>query len=62
MVKETRPDKVLVTTVDSTHDSFIIAGMEAGLDVITEKPLTTDETKWEAPCVEASTSERAPPT
>ncbi len=48
MVGETRPDKVLVTTVDSTHDRFIIAGMEAGLDVITEKPLTTDETKCQA--------------
>jgi predicted dehydrogenase len=36
---------VIVTTVDSTHDEFIVRGLRAGLDVITEKPMTTDETK-----------------
>jgi len=45
MISMTKPDKLLVTTVDSTHDEFIIRGLEAGIDVITEKPMTTDEEK-----------------
>ena len=48
MVAETRPDLVIVTTVDSTHDEFIIKGLDAGLVVVTEKPMTTDETKCQA--------------
>ena len=45
MLERTRPDKVIVTTVDSTHDDFIVEAMRAGCDVITEKPMTTDEVK-----------------
>ncbi len=45
MVKDTRPDLVIVTTVDATHHEFIIKGLQMGCDVLTEKPLTTDETK-----------------
>jgi predicted dehydrogenase len=45
MLKETKPDTVIVTTVDATHDIFIIKALEAGCDVITEKPMTTDEKK-----------------
>ncbi len=45
MVDKTRPDAVIVTTVDATHHHFIIKAMEMGCDVITEKPLTTDEVK-----------------
>ena len=48
MMAETRPETVIVTTVDATHHLFIIRAMELGADVITEKPLTTDETKCEA--------------
>jgi predicted dehydrogenase len=48
MMRETKPDLLIVTTVDSTHDAFIIRGMELGADIITEKPLTTDEQKCEA--------------
>ena len=48
MVDETRPDSVIVTTVDSTHHEFIIKGMEMGCDIITEKPMTTDEEKCQA--------------
>lgn len=48
MVRETRPDVVIVTTKDSTHDQYIIRAMELGCDVITEKPMTTDETKCRA--------------
>ena len=45
MVKKTKPDLVIVTTKDSTHHEFIIKGLEMGCDVLTEKPLTTDEDK-----------------
>jgi predicted dehydrogenase len=41
MLSETRPHVVIVTTPDATHDEYIICAMEAGCDVITEKPLTT---------------------
>ncbi|MBL7813938.1 MAG: Gfo/Idh/MocA family oxidoreductase [Saprospiraceae bacterium] len=45
MLKEVKPDTVIVTTVDNTHDIFIVKALEAGCDVITEKPMTTDEDK-----------------
>lgn len=48
MMKETRPDTLIVTTVDSTHSEFIVKGMEMGANIITEKPMTTDEEKCEA--------------
>jgi predicted dehydrogenase len=48
MVRETRPDVVIVTTKDATHNHYIIRAMELGCDVITEKPMTTDETRCRA--------------
>jgi predicted dehydrogenase len=48
MMRQAKPDLLIVTTVDSTHDEFIIKGMRAGADIITEKPMTTDESKCEA--------------
>jgi predicted dehydrogenase len=48
MLRTCKPDLLIVTTVDSTHHTFIIKGLEAGCDVLTEKPLTTDETKAQA--------------
>jgi predicted dehydrogenase len=48
MMQKTKPDKLIVTTVDATHHQFIIKGLEYGADVITEKPLTTDEVKCQA--------------
>lgn len=41
MITETKPDFIIVTTVDATHADYIVRGLEAGCDVITEKPLTT---------------------
>lgn len=35
-------DTVVVTSMDVTHDDYIVAAVEAGLRVITEKPMTTD--------------------
>lgn len=44
MIRETKPDTVIVTTIDSTHHQYIIRAMELGCNVITEKPMTnTDE-------------------
>ena len=48
MLRETSPDVVIVTTMDSTHHEFIIKGLNAGMHVITEKPMTTDEQKVQA--------------
>lgn len=45
MLTKTKPDLVIVTTLDATHHTFIIKGLEFGCDVLTEKPLTTDENK-----------------
>jgi predicted dehydrogenase len=41
MVDETRPDCVIVAGRDDTHARYIIAALERGLDVITEKPMVT---------------------
>ena len=43
MMDKTRPDLLIVTTVDATHDEYIVKGLQMGADVITEKPMTTDE-------------------
>lgn len=48
MLKETKPDILIVTTVDGTHHEQIIKGMEYGADIITEKPMTIDEQKCQA--------------
>lgn len=48
MMKETKPEKLLVMTVDGTHHEFIIKGMNYGADIITEKPMTIDEQKIQA--------------
>ena len=45
MVRETRPDVVIVTTVDATHDDYIVHALDLGCDVITEKPMTTTAEK-----------------
>lgn len=45
MIAETRPDTVIVTSKDATHDGYICRAMELGCDVLTEKPMTIDEHK-----------------
>src|SRR5665213_4533624 len=42
---EAKPELVIVTTRDSTHDDIIVAALEGGADVITEKPMTTTADK-----------------
>lgn len=48
MLDETRPDAVIVTTTDCYHHEYIIKAMEAGYDVISEKPMTIDAEKCRA--------------
>ena len=48
MFDKAKPDLLMVTTVDGFHHEYIIEGLDRGLDVMTEKPLTTDETKCQA--------------
>ncbi|WP_417641685.1 Gfo/Idh/MocA family protein [Enterobacter kobei] len=43
MIRETRPDVIIVTTMDRTHDDYIVRALHAGCDVITEKPMTINE-------------------
>ena len=43
MIEKTRPDTVIVTTMDCFHAKYICRAMELGCDVITEKPMATDE-------------------
>ena len=42
MLKQIKADYVIVTTDDATHDEIIIKALNAGFNVITEKPMTTD--------------------
>ncbi|KAL2832514.1 hypothetical protein BDW59DRAFT_180981 [Aspergillus cavernicola] len=42
MIAETHPDEVIVTTIDRTHNIYIIRALELGCNVITEKPMTID--------------------
>lgn len=48
MLREVGADILIVATTDATHDEFVIKGLEKGLKVISEKPLTTDEKKCQA--------------
>ncbi|MBQ6876770.1 MAG: Gfo/Idh/MocA family oxidoreductase, partial [Lachnospiraceae bacterium] len=48
MIEEIKPDCVIVTSVDRTHDYYIIRAMELGCDVITEKPMTIDAKRAQA--------------
>lgn len=45
MMKKIDMDLLMVITVDSTHDEFIIKALQQGVEVATEKPMTTDEVK-----------------
>ena len=44
MIEETKPDAVFVVSKDCFHAHYIIKALEKDLDVITEKPMTTN---WE---------------
>ena len=48
MLKETKPDCVIVTCPDGFHHEYIVRALDAGCDVLTEKPLTTTPEKAQA--------------
>lgn len=48
MLRDTQPDTVVVCTVDSEHDRYIVESLRAGCDVVTEKPMTTTAEKCAA--------------
>ncbi len=43
MLEQTRPELVIVTTMDCFHAKYICLAMDRGCRVITEKPMCTDE-------------------
>jgi predicted dehydrogenase len=45
LLAEVKPDVVIVCTPDANHDEVIVKALEAGCDVITEKPMTTTAAK-----------------
>jgi predicted dehydrogenase len=45
MLRAARPDCVIVATIDRTHHEYIIRALDAGCEVISEKPLTIDAEK-----------------
>ncbi|GAB2968635.1 Gfo/Idh/MocA family oxidoreductase [Streptomyces pseudoechinosporeus] len=45
MLREERVDLVVVCSMDRTHDHYIVRALEAGCDVVTEKPMTTDASR-----------------
>jgi predicted dehydrogenase len=42
MLDKERVDVAIVTTVDRYHDEYVVAALDAGRDVLTEKPMTID--------------------
>lgn len=45
LIRAQNANVVIVTTIDRTHDEYICRAMEAGCDVVTEKPMTLDAGK-----------------
>ena len=41
MLETVKPDTVIVTSIDCTHDKYAVEALNFGCDVISEKPLTT---------------------
>ncbi len=42
ILSETRADRVIITSPDFTHAELIVRSLDAGVDVVVEKPLTID--------------------
>ena len=41
MLQNENLEVLVVTTVDATHDFYIVPAVKAGIKVLTEKPMTT---------------------
>lgn len=48
MLDKESVEVLVVTTVDATHDRYIIPALKRGIRVLTEKPMTTDIEKSKA--------------
>ena len=48
MMDTTKPDLLMVTTVDAFHGNYIAKGLDRGVDVITEKPMVINEEQCQA--------------
>ncbi|GIP37124.1 4,5-dihydroxyphthalate dehydrogenase [Paenibacillus sp. J31TS4] len=48
MLQQAAPDAVIVASSDDTHHDFIVQALEAGCDVVSEKPMTIDSDKCKA--------------
>ena len=48
MLTKTKPDILMVTTMDSTHHEFITKALARGIKVITEKPMVTEASQAQA--------------
>ena len=46
MLDVVKPDTVIVTSIDATHDEYIVRALNNGCDVISEKPITTTPEKF----------------
>jgi predicted dehydrogenase len=50
MIHETKPDEVIITTMDRTHSIYIVRALELGCNVVTEKPMTIDAPRCKEIC------------
>ena len=48
LIRQVKPQCAIITTVDQFHDRYIAAALDMGLEVISEKPMTTDASKCRA--------------
>lgn len=48
MLEQCQPDTIVVASTDATHHEYIIKALDAGCEVVTEKPMTTDAGKCAA--------------
>ena len=48
MLEHTRPDSVIVVTMDCYHHEYIVRALDAGCSVITEKPMVIDDAQTRA--------------
>lgn len=42
MCDQLHPDRLLITTVDAFHEKYVVAGLDRGIGVVSEKPLCID--------------------
>jgi predicted dehydrogenase len=45
MLKKEKPDAIIVASIDRTHHHYIVRGLQAGCELITEKPMAIDAEK-----------------